>query len=215
MTNSHHSRYSHLVFDWDGTLVDTDAPIAQAESAILEKHGVRRTPEQMRPYVGIPTFDTFARFGIQASPELWAEWQEQYQRFAHHAVLFPGVAETLRKLRGDGVALGMISSRRREEFHQLFDSFGLNALFDADVFSNDTEKHKPDAEPMLRYLEKTGAAAGDCVYIGDMPTDIQCAAAAGVDSALMEWGGERRDRSGWPAKPTYVLDSARDWLGLV
>lgn len=215
MTNSHHSRYSHLIFDWDGTLIDTDTPIAQAESAILEKHGIHRTPEQMKPYVGIPTFDTFARFGIHASPELWDEWQEEYQRVARHAVLFPDVAETLKKLSGDGVALGMISSRRREEFHQLFDGFGLSDLFDVDVFSSDTEKHKPDAEPMLRYLEKTGATPGDCIYIGDMPTDVQCAAAAGVDTALMEWDGECRDQSEWAAKPTYVFHSAQDWLDLV
>jgi phosphoglycolate phosphatase-like HAD superfamily hydrolase len=86
--------------------------------------------------------------------------------------------------------------------------FGLGGYFELAILAEDSRKHKPDPEPMLAYLARSGAEAGDVLYIGDSVYDMQCASGAGVDCALALWS--RRNRGDIEA--TYYLQRPEDVL---
>ena len=68
-------------------------------------------------------------------------------------------------------------------------TFHLEQWLTTIILEEDTEKHKPDPEPLFKYLEATGAKSEECIYIGDMLTDIECANRAGILSGLVQWNG--------------------------
>lgn len=102
--------------------------------------------------------------------------------------LFGGVAETLEKLLERGLALGIVTSKTREEFVHDFNRFGIGGYFQTVVCAEDTVEHKPNPAPLLKYMELFGASRERVLYVGDSTYDSQCAHAAGVDFALTLWG---------------------------
>ena len=107
--------------------------------------------------------------------------------------LFGGVAETLKKLRERGLALGIVTSKTREEFANDFNRFGIGGYFQTVVCAEDTTEHKPNPAPLLKYMELSGASRKRVLYVGDSIYDSQCAHAASVDFALALWGTHNPD----------------------
>ncbi|MFR5081052.1 MAG: HAD family hydrolase [[Clostridium] innocuum] len=91
------------------------------------------------------------------------------------------------------IPLGIVTSRDWQEYRAYFSSPSFDALFTCIICKEDTLLHKPDPEPLLAYMRKMNAVKEDCIYIGDMDTDMECAARAGVSSALAvvecRWSG--------------------------
>lgn len=102
--------------------------------------------------------------------------------------LFVGVAEALAKLREQRLALGIVTSKTREEFAHDFNRFGIGGYFQTVVCAEDTAEHKPTPAPLLKYMELSGAHRERVLYVGDSIYDSQCAHSAGVDFALALWG---------------------------
>ena len=94
-----------------------------------------------------------------------------------------------------------------------FAAVGFGGLFDVVVGSEDTERHKPEPEPILHALELLGARAGDAAYVGDSPYDVAAARAAGAHAVWVSWGGihdEARILQG--EHPDAIVHSAEELL---
>ena len=138
------------------------------------------------------------------------EWDAKYTEFLQEVTIFDGIIELLGTLRDHGIALGVVTSKTQIELAQDFSALGLDQYFELIVTADDTVGHKPDPEPMLNYLKRSGAKAETTIYIGDADYDLQCALRAGCDCALAGWG--RNDR---PATtPTWFLPQVSDVLKL-
>lgn len=181
-------KLSHVVFDVDGTLVDSRmSALCSLQRVVGEYTGMVPPIEDLYFSTGIPGESALRQLGI-ADPAALARWRELAGALSDEIALFPGIVETLEALRGAGCALGIVSSRERGEYADEIAPLGLDSFFPVRILVEDTERHKPEPEPMLEYLRRTGAAPDETLYVGDTIYDMRCALGAGVDFAFATWG---------------------------
>ena len=208
-------RFRTVLFDLDGTLVDSGAIILasfrHATSTVLR----REIPDhELLAAVGGPGL----REQMEAlDPERAEELIEVYS--AHNAGLHDGlepcsgVLDALDSLHAEGRRLGVVTAKRRATLELAFEVLPeLRRFFEATVAAEDTERHKPNAEPLLLALERLGESADGAVYVGDSPFDVQAAKAAGTASIAVTWGRihsrERLERE----EPDVVVETAEELL---
>src|SRR3712207_2459374 len=137
----------------------------------------------------------------------------------HHDALigeFPGVEESLGRLRAADVRVAVVTSKRRFSVKMALENFpGLGEVVDRFVTMEDTTEHKPHPEPLLKGLEFLGdVPPEEAAYVGDSPFDVAAAKAAGVKSVAVSWGAFSEDtlRLAEPDHLVPDLDAAVDLL---
>ncbi|MEL7588151.1 MAG: NUDIX hydrolase N-terminal domain-containing protein [Prolixibacteraceae bacterium] len=182
-------KYSHIIFDVDGTLVDTEkALLCSLQDTVFELKGERPDLADLKFSFGIPGDVTLKQLGIGEIERANQIWYDRFNEYYDSVVLFPGIEALIRELHSKGYRLGIVTSRNRMEFGEDFPRFGLSEYFGTVVCAGDSPESKPQPGPMLKYLETAGISAGEALYIGDTIYDWQCAAGAGVDFGLALWG---------------------------
>lgn len=178
-----------VAFDVDGTLLDTVKPdLMSLQKVIREETGQTPSLEELRPLLGIPGVTALEQLGLSDPQAAFDKWAAYVREYDHLITVFPGIWEVLDELRDRGVTLGLVTSRCRSELDRDVTRLGLLQYFRAVVCADDTERHKPDPDPLLKLMADTGMNPGDVLYIGDTIYDSQCARAAGAKFALALWG---------------------------
>lgn len=187
-------RFSVVLFDLDGTLVDSAAVILGSFHHATEKVLRRRFPdERILGQVGGSNLATqMALLDADHVDELVRVYREHNEPRQAELACFPGMLEVLAELKREGRRLGVVSAKQQPTVRRAFDSAGIDAFFDVVVGSDDTDRHKPDPEPILKALELLEARPEEAVYVGDSPFDVGAARAAGVFSVAVGWGGIHR-----------------------
>lgn len=180
--------YRHLVFDIDGTLIDTENAVLHSLQKALRREHIDMPLSQLRFSLGIPGSEALKRFDLPDRQETLDYWDACFRDFLDEIRPFDGIVELLKRLRERGVRLGVVTSKTRIELAQDFLALGLESYFEVIVTADETVRHKPDGEPMLKYLELAQAQKTETLYIGDSGYDLDCARNAGCDSALAMWG---------------------------
>lgn len=220
--------FGAVLFDFDGTLVDTTELIYQSlRHATKEILGVELSREVLMANVGQPLPGQMValvekEYAAQGEiNDLASELLESYRLHnqEHHEALirkFPNVEETLSRLRQVGVKIAVVTSKRRPSVEMAIETFPeLGEVSDHFVTMEDTEEHKPHPAPLLKGLELLGdVPVSEAAYVGDSPHDVEAARAAGLTSVAVSWGAfsEEALRN---AKPDYLvgdLDAAVDVL---
>lgn len=182
-------KYQHIVFDLDGTLMDTERAILPAlRDTLLARTGKHYPEEELTFALGITGADALKRLGVDDIDGVLALWVDNMHRYQDAVTLFSGVEEVLKALRDSGVTLGIVTSQTYEEFDHGFVPLGVSGYFQVAIRAEDTEEHKPAPAPLLKYMELSGARPEEVLYVGDSVYDSRCAQAAGVDFALALWG---------------------------
>lgn len=186
--------YKCLVLDVDGTLIDTErAVFSTYQRVFFEEFGRNFTPEELKRAYGVPTEEALTRLGfkdVKAAAEKYHRWlMEAFTQVA----LFDGVQELLDRLQDKGIVMGIVTSRNKAEVTEDACFSKLAQRFDYIVCADDTVRHKPEAEPLLKIMEKSGCHKDEVLYIGDTHYDYLCAKNAGVDFALALWGAKNTD----------------------
>jgi phosphoglycolate phosphatase len=170
-----------VLFDWDGTIVDSIEALFETDAAICRQFGVpfdksifRRTfsPNWRLMYrsLGIPE---------ERTDEAVQIWMTTFH--ADRTRLFPGIREALARLAEAGCTLGLVTGGHRAEVEPQLARLGIEALLTARVYGNDTVAGKPDPGPLRLALELADATrTADAIYVGDALDDMRMAAAAGV-----------------------------------
>jgi pyrophosphatase PpaX len=185
-------RFPVVLFDLDGTLIDSGPIIiASMRHASLTVLGVEPDEEKVRAAIGGPGLYVQMR---DLDPERVDELVEVYR--AHneplHAELeaFTDVLDLLPKLREEGRRLGIVTAKRLRTVDLALDRFPvLREVSDVIIGMEDTERHKPDPDPIFEALRRLGAEPADAVYVGDSPFDVAAAKAAGTFAVAVTWGG--------------------------
>ena len=204
--------YKHLVFDIDGTIIDSaKINMLSLQETVRELRGEVMPLEELYFSFGIPGIRAMEILGFSKPAEALQAWIKKYSAYAERLgmPLFPGMREVLDKLHAEGVSLGIITSKLREEYDDHFGRRGLLELFPCAVTSSDTPKGKPYPDPMLEYLRRTGAKPEEVIYFGDTAYDMDCARAAGVDHGLVLLGCLNPDG----IEATYRLNRVEELLG--
>ncbi|MHB1394293.1 MAG: HAD family hydrolase [Clostridia bacterium] len=201
-----------VVFDVDGTLIDTGEAIISSLQKVLEEDlGQSYSEDELSFAFGIPGAVTLEKLGINDIEYSIGKWIKYLNDFSDSMKVFDGVDNCLRKIKELNIKTGIVTSKSKEEFESNFIPFGLADYFDYVVCADDTTKHKPHPEPILKLLEISGNKPEDIVYIGDTKYDKECAEGAGVKFGLALWGAKSAE--GFDS--AYLLQRPEDIINLI
>jgi pyrophosphatase PpaX len=182
--------YKAVVFDLDGTLVDSVELIALSfQYAIREVLGREASYEEAMQHVGTPLREQMERMSPDHAEELVTVYREfNHREHDRMLKLYDGILDLLNDLTKAGCRLGLVTSKSRPTTQMAFDLTGIEPYFDATVCCDEAPGNKPTAHPILYCLEHLGIAPADAAYVGDSPSDIQAAHAARVTAIGVTWG---------------------------
>lgn len=187
-------KYRQIVFDIDGTLLDTEyAVLHSLQDTIMHYTGKTIPTEELTFALGITGEDALYRLGMKDISGALDLWVGKLRGYEDTVTVFDGIAELLEKLAAMHLGMGIVTSKTKEEFEREFAAFGIRHYFTTVICADDTAKHKPDPDPLLKYRELSGADKEQLLYIGDSKYDSMCAQSAGIDFALAQWGSRGRE----------------------
>ena len=204
-----------LLFDLDGTLIDTEELIlSSARHATECVFGEPFPDDVLRHNIGMPLRQQMHEYAPGHVDELLAAYREHNERVHDDLIReYPGTDEALRALAGAGYRMGIVTSKSRPVAQRGIDFFGLGHFFEFVVGFEDTMIHKPEAEPVLEGARRLGLSAGECVYVGDSPHDMAAGKAAGATTVAAMWG-PFPDRVLDPG-PDLAIPRLHDLLGVL
>lgn len=211
-------RFRVVLFDLDGTLIDS-GPIILASM----QHAVRTVLEREVPYDELAA--TVGGQGLVAqmqelAPDRVEELVEAYRLHNDplHETLeaFEDMLSLLPRLRAEGRKLGVVTAKRHRTVALALDRFPhLAEQLDVVVAHEDTDRHKPEPEPVLAALDRLGAGPEEAAYVGDSPFDIRAAKAAQVFAVAVGWGGIHADERLLDEEPDAFVRSPEELLDVV
>ena len=184
-------RYGTVLFDLDGTLIDSGAMILASFRHATRTVLAREIPDaEIAAAVGGSTiYDQMRTFDPERVDELVEAYREHNAPLHDELEAFDGVDVLLADLRAEGRKLGVVTAKRRRTVDLAFRVLDLERFFGAVVTAEDTERPKPDPEPVLVALRRLGSEPADAAFVGDSPFDMGAAKAAGVFAVGVSWGG--------------------------
>lgn len=207
--------FDTLLFDLDGTLIDSIRLIIDSYHHAAASHGLEpRTDDEWLHGIGTPLRVVFGQLGVSAETvEALVVTYRDYNIANHDARVIPyvGAPELIRRVRRAGYHIGLVTSKNRMGALRGLKLAGIDDQFDVLVGADDVTHPKPHPEPALRALEQLGTRPANALFVGDSIHDMQCGRAAGVQTAAVLWGPFRReDLEG--AAPDYWLEKPEDLL---
>jgi pyrophosphatase PpaX len=200
-----------LLFDLDGTLVDTVGLILSSA-----RHAFAEYPPDGRP----TDADWIAGIGkplrvqlreLAARPEDVEGLLSRYRQYFwdHHDQMtkpFPGAVELVARLKAQGHPVGIVTAKLVEPAHRTLALTGLAPHVDAVVGADTVPEHKPDPAPVLRLLSDLGRDPAEAILVGDSPHDVAAGNAAGVATAAALWGASPHEAL-LAAHPRWLVTS--------
>jgi len=211
-------RFDLLVFDWDGTLMDSAGAIVGAlQSACADVGLPVPSDEQARYIIGLGLSDAMSHILPDVDPEQYPRIVERYRfhylRRDTETALFPGAAELVAGLNQEGFLLAVATGKGRRGLERVLESTGLKGLFHASRCADEGHS-KPDPEMLRALLDELAVSNSRALMIGDTTHDMEMARAAGVARLAVAYGAHPRDALlGY--EPIACLDDLtqlRDWL---
>ncbi|HVO03070.1 MAG TPA: HAD-IA family hydrolase [Candidatus Cybelea sp.] len=178
-----------LVFDLDGTLIDSAPDLAQAVNALLAELGKPPLAEAaVRPMIGdgsrLLLQRALAASGVEPPPGIFERFMEHYLHFiADRTRTYPDVVATLEVLRDDGHPMGVCTNKPIKPTKRVLEAYGLADFFGAVIGGDSMAKRKPEPEPLWETIARLGG--GSAAMIGDSANDMLCARAANVTGILI------------------------------
>ena len=207
-------RFPVVLFDFDGTVIDSGAIIlASMRHATLTVLGRDFEDEILMAAVGGSGLNEQMRLLDDSRvDELVRVYRAHNEPLHSELVCCAGMEDVLAQLKQEGRTLGIVTAKRRQTVALAFEHVPIEHLFDVVVGSEETERHKPDPAPLLHALEELGARADDTAYVGDSPFDIRAAKAAGVHAIAVTWGGIHSHERLAEEEPDAVVHTAEELL---
>ncbi|MDQ0178247.1 HAD family hydrolase [Bacillus chungangensis] len=199
--------YHSFIFDLDGTIIDSELIGLQALQATLKEKGIEKSLAELRFSIGIPGMRTLEVLNIADISTTLETWLEKQKPLMKNVPLFEGIIDVIAQLPN----VGLVTSQTAKEMNCGFYLLNIHHHFQTIVCASDTDKHKPNPEPLELALQLLDCEAKDAIYIGDSIYDLECAKSAGVDFGLALWGS--KTVSGFE-KADYIFETAYDILKL-
>jgi phosphoglycolate phosphatase len=199
------SRPVLIVFDLDGTLVDSAPDLAYCADAMLERMG--RAPagvDRIRGWIGngvamlVKRALTFEMWPL-GEPEGFAEALPMFmalyaENVCERSRLFPGVLDGIKALKADDYKLACVTNKHSDFTLPLLEKLGVAQLLDYIGCGNQFAKHKPHPEPLLKTAERFGVTPAQCLMVGDSENDVEAARAAGFTIVCVPYGYRRCEK---------------------
>jgi pyrophosphatase PpaX len=183
-------RYPTVLFDLDGTLIDSGAIILASFRHATQTVLRREIPDaELAALVGGSNIhDQMRSIDAAQVDELVRVYREHNEPLHDELEAFEGIERVLAELKREGRRLGIVTAKRRKTVELAFAVLPLERYFDVVVTSDMTERHKPDPEPVLTALKRLGVGPAEAAFVGDSPFDVASGKAAGVFTVAVAWG---------------------------
>ncbi|GKU76026.1 HAD family hydrolase [Paenibacillus sp. L3-i20] len=204
--------YTSIIFDVDGTIINTEkAVIGSLQKTLKQLLNQDFTSEELSFVLGIPGSTSLPMLGIKNIDEANTIWNDYMKQFYAEIYIYPHFDLMLKTLHDANITTGIVTSKTKEQLEEDFVPFGLMKYLPFVVTADDTLKHKPNPEPLQKFIEISGVNKSKAIYIGDTIYDMQCAADAGIDFGLALWGAPSPDS----VHAQYKLNDPMDILKLI
>jgi phosphoglycolate phosphatase len=210
-------KYSLIVFDWDGTLIDSAGTIVQCiQDAARDLSLEVPEHDRARHVIGLGLHDSLRHAMPSLHPERYMEFSLAYRRHflarENAMLLFPGILELLEDLAGK-TRLAIATGKTRKGLDRALDAGGLGKFFASSRCADET-RPKPDPAMLLELMGELSADKTSTLMIGDTSHDLDMAKAAGVDALAVAYGAHPEEglRACGPLGCFPDVRSLRQWL---
>jgi len=209
MPTKKNSSLSGVLFDWDGTLLNSHAADTGAYLGMFRTMGIPWGLAELEQHYSPNWYRVYRAAGLPKHKWEAANlaWREHYAR--HKPRLIAGARGVLARL-GKRHHLGLVTSGDRDRVHRQLKDFDLWEIFGARVCGGDTVQRKPHPAPLRLALRRMRLDPAETVYVGDAPEDLQMARRAGVRAAIAVLGAFPTEKGLRAAKPDALLESIRE-----
>ncbi|MFW5902754.1 MAG: HAD-IA family hydrolase, partial [archaeon] len=207
-------RYKAVLFDVDGTLIDLTA-VAKAINEALEKNGYEKQTEKRikKEMIGYPLEKTVMHlFGAseEKGKKVRDDYNEIYLNQKEKGNLYPYVEETIKKLREEGFKIGIVTTKRRSEALSVIETYP-EIKYDVLIGGDDTERNKPDPDPIEKACEMLKINPKEAIYVGDHEVDVKAGLNAGCDVIAMTTGVHNREElKKYESENVKIIDDIKD-----
>ncbi|MDO4834236.1 MAG: HAD family hydrolase [Bacillota bacterium] len=211
-----------LVFDFDGTLMDTNNVIIQSwQHTYRTLTGREGDMDYILGTFGEPLEEsmrnTFPDVPAEEAVDVYRSWHREH--FWEMIELFPGIREMLDEVKKRGYKTGIATSRVEKTLYQGLDKYDLRDYFDEIIAAEEVKHHKPDPECIYKVLDKLHTAPERAAMIGDTRLDMMCAHNAGAKAILVSWSlslaGKRIEDFPEEESPDCIIETAMDLFNAI
>lgn len=201
----------NIVFDFDGTIADTNTGIVKTMQAMLDIIGCPQTsPETMTKAIGLPLRECLRNGGNlpeERLDEAMRVYREQFDIIAYkHVSIFPGVREGLEAFRKEGVCMAIATSRSLRSLKMLLKQFALEDYFSCLATVESVTNHKPAPDTVLYVLDQLSLDASETLVVGDTTFDLIMGQGAGCRTCGVTYGNHDKEMLA-SANPDLIVDS--------
>ena len=211
-------RYRAVLFDLDGTLVDSYTALAEAVNYARRQHGLHElSGARIRDFVGDGLDKLLQRaFESDRVPQsVRVAFESRYDEICcEESKVLADVEATLDELSKRDVAMAVCTNKPTSFSRKILEFLGLARHFRAIVGPDLAGARKPEAQHLLCTLESTGAEAAEALFVGDMPIDVHAARNSGIDVAVVATGSSSSEQL-HAARPDHYLERFSDLLKIV
>ena len=206
-----------IIFDWDGTLMDSIGLIVDSMHVAGETHGFKTTDKAVKDIIGLSLMNGIKILYPQANDAQLREIQQTYAEYyianSHSTPLFEPIEHMLQTLQQQGKTLAVATGKKRKGLDRVLDASDSHDYF-AITRCADESGSKPDPQMLTDILDYTQQQVSDAVFIGDSIYDIQMATALGMTSIAVNYGTATSTELA-AQNPTYQVDTPQALVGLL
>lgn len=205
-----------ILFDWDGTLLDSNDLINESNIYALNKFGDRIfTEKDVKPFNGQDLRVVYQKLYPGLEDKILKAYNTYSdERHDQSVKLFPKVKQVLFSLKRQGCCLGVVSMKRKSMVKHGIELFNLDSTFDVVIGGDECRRKKPDGEPILLAMQKVKANFEFTLMVGDNWQDIASANNAKVKSVFVNWS-QKSYKQVQQYHPTYCIDKMTDLVEIV
>ncbi|MFB1051321.1 pyrophosphatase PpaX [Paraliobacillus sp. JSM ZJ581] len=205
-----------ILFDLDGTLIDTNELIITSFKHTLEKHtGKVYEREDILPFIGPPLLESLQQVDPEQAEAMMATYRvHNIENHKKYVAAYPTVIETIETLKRNGYQLGIVTTKIRDTAELGLKITGLYDAFDCVIGLDDVTNAKPHPEPIIKALTKLNANPEHALMVGDNYHDIEAGQNAGVKTAGVAWS-IKGETTLAEYQPDYMLKEMKDLLTIL
>ena len=206
------NKYNAIIYDIDGTILNTlNMNMYPLLQIIKEETGETWSFDQVLKFAAYPGMKVMEELKIKNPEATYARWVKYVNVYEEGATLYDGFMDVFEAFKKNYIKQAIVSAKTHKQYELDICSKGIDQYMDTVILAEDTTKHKPDPEPLLKCIENLTVPKEEVIYIGDALSDQQSSINAGIDFGYAKWGSV----STTPLHGTYTFESPTDLLKLL
>lgn len=205
-------KYKAIIYDIDGTVLNTlNMNMYPLIKIIKEETGEDWTFEDVLKFAPYPGMKVMEELQVKDKEKTYARWVQYVNEYEEGATLYDGFEDVFKAFDGK-IIQAVVSAKTTKQYQIDFVDKGLDQYMQVAILADDTDKHKPDPEPLFECLKRINGKPSEAIYIGDALSDYLASQNAHMDFGYAKWGSVS---SKGIDEPTYIFETPLELLKLL